>query len=190
MKKLLLISLLFLAINSIAQDNSAIVVNLSDNPKLQWNGAAVKQKAVVKSYQPLINGTKEFYICVTVQLYENVSGAYGSRILDLLAADQALQTPTLTADQYSQLCKIYADRVVDHQTTNLCADATSGNIVPCFQADGVTPTVNAVTEAAYWQAFKLNQVSGITSISTQGAFDAEYKIIAAIVAKMNTRKNW
>jgi hypothetical protein len=110
--------------------------------------------------------------------------------LDLLAADQQLQTPTLSADQYSQLVTIYADKIVEHQTTGLCADATSGNIVPCFQADGVTPTVNAVTEAAYWQAFKLNQVSGITSLSTQGAMDAEYKIIQAIIAKMNTRKNW
>ncbi len=183
MKKIILITFLFLSIKSIAQDISQIVVNLSDNPKLQWNGAAVKQKAIVTDWRPLINGNKEFYIAVRIQYYENISGAYGSRILDLIAADQALQTPTLSTDQASQLRNIYADRSFDHQSTGLCCDS-NGVIVNCSSGSSIG------SEAFYWQQFKLNQVSGITSISTQGAFDAEYKIIAAIVAKMNTRKNW
>lgn len=190
MKKIITLFLLAISLTGLSQDSSPISVNLSDNPKLQWNGSAVKQKAIVMDYRPLINGTKEFYIRVRVQLYENLSGAYGSKIQDLLTADQALQTPTLSSDQYSQLSTIYADRIIEHQTTGLCADATSGNIVSCFQQDGVTPTPNAVSEEAYWQAFKLNQVSGVTSISTQGALDAEYKIIIAIITKMNSRKNW
>jgi hypothetical protein len=185
MKILFIILSIFSSLCVIAQDVSPIVVNLSDNAKLQWNGSNVKMKATVLDYRPVINGTKEFYILVKVSFYENLTGSYGSKITDLINADG-----TLSNDQKISLLSIYSDRIVDHQTTGLCADATSGNIVPCLQNDGITPTVNAVSEETYWQTFKLNQVSGVTSISTQGAMDAEYKIIQAIVTKMNSRKNW
>jgi hypothetical protein len=165
-------------------------INLSDNAKLQWNGANVKQKAIICSFYYPLNASADFYIKVRVQFYENISGAYGSKILDLINADQALQSPTLSGDQASALMTAYADRLVEYQTTGKCADTTTGNIVPCLQSDGLTPTVNALAESAYWQTFFLNQVSGVTSISTQKAMNAIEKIEAAIVAKMNTRKNW
>jgi len=185
MKNLILSLLMVMSIVANAQDTSPIEVNLSDNAKLQWNGSAVKQKAIVLDWRPLINGTKEFYIKVRIVFYANSGGSYGGRITDLIIADQ-----TLSSDQRQQLLSIYADRYFDWQSTNVCVDQTTGDVVNCMQPDGETPTVNAVPESAYWQSFKLNQVSGVTSISTQGAFDAEYKIIKAVVAKMNLRKNW
>lgn len=175
--------LFLLSVSAFAQQIAPI--NLSDNAKLQWGGANVKQKAIITSFYYPLSGTADFYIKVRVQFYENISGAYGSKILDLINADQ-----TLSADQASSLMGIYADKTIEHQTTGLCADNTTGNIVPCLQADGITPTVNAVAESAYWQQFFLNQISGVTSISTQKAMNAIEKIEAAIVAKMNTRKNW
>jgi hypothetical protein len=185
MKKLLSILFFSLTLLVRAQDTSPIQVDLPDNPRLQWSGSAVKQRAIVLHWQPLINGTKEFYIKVRIQYWSNNSGAYGSLITSLIQADG-----TLSSDQQSQLLQQYGDKFFEHQSTSVCTDA-SGNIQPCtFQADGVTLSVGLMYESAYWQQFKLNQVSGVTSISTQGAFDAEFKIITAVVNKMSTRKNW
>lgn len=189
MKKLFLLGLLCFSITAWAQQILS-PINLNDNLKLQWNGVNVKQKAILQRFHVLRDGSTEFYISVNIQYYENVSGTYGSKITDLINADQQLQTPTLSSDQAAQLLVIYSDRHVEHSTLGVCVDATSGNIVSCLQIDGVTPTVNAIAESVYWQTFKLNQVSGITSVSTQGAMDAIYKIAAAIVTKMNSRKNW
>ena len=168
-----------------ALDSSPIVINLPDNPRLQWSGASVKQKAVVLAWQPVINGSKEFYIKVKIQNWSNNAGAYGSLITSLIQADG-----TLSADQQQRLGIQYGDWIFEHQSTGVWCDLTTGAITTQFQQDGITPTVNAVSEAEYWQQFKLNQVSGVTSISTQGAFDSEYKIIAAVIAQMTTRKNW
>lgn len=168
-----------------AQDVSPIVVDLPDNPRLQWNGASVKQRAVVLHWQPVINGSKDFYIKVKIQNWSNNAGAYGSLITSLILADG-----TLSADQQQRLIIQYGDWIFEHQSSGVFCDNTTGAVVPQFQQDGITPTVNAVPEAAYWQQFKLNQVSGVTSITTQGAFDSEYKIINAVVAQMTTRKNW
>lgn len=160
-----------------AADSTPIIVTLSDNAKLQWNGSFVKMKALVRQFNPIINTSKDFYIAVDIQFYENLSGSYGSKITDLISADG-----TLTSDQKTSLLSIYGDKFFEHFTVNNFCDA-SGNIV----APG---TAGATTEIAYWQQFLLNQVAGITAITTQGAFDAIYKIVQALVAKMNTRKNW
>lgn len=168
-----------------ALDSSPIVINLPDNPRLQWGSAAVKQRAVVLTWQPVINGSKEFYIKVKIQNWSNNAGAYGSLITSLIQADG-----TLSWDQQQRLIIQYGDWIFEHQSTGVFCDNTTGAIVPQFQQDGVTPTVNAVSEEEYWQQFKLNQVSGVTAISTQGALDSEYKIISAVIAQMTTRKNW
>jgi len=185
MKNIILFFLLLLAINSIAQDVSPIVVDLPDNPRLQWGGLAVKQRAVVLAWQPVINGSKEFYIKVKIQNWSVNAGTYGSLITSLIQADG-----TLSSDQQSRLLIQYGDWFFEHQSTSVWCDNTTGAITTQFQQDGITPTVNAVPEAAYWQQFKLNQVSGMGSITTQGAFDSEYKIIKAVIAQMTTRKNW
>lgn len=185
MKKLILISFLLLAITSIAQDITPISVDLPDNPRLQWNGFAVKQRAVVISWQPVINGAKEFYIKIKIQNWSSSVGTYGSLITSLIQADG-----TVSPDQQTRLLIQYGDWFFEHQSTGVFCDNTSGLIVPQFQQDGITPTVNAVSEAAYWQQFKLNQVTGMTSITTQGAFDSEYKIQKAVVVQMTVRKNW
>ncbi len=180
--KAILSFLLFVSVAAKAQDLSPIVVDLPDNPRLQWSGSAVKQRAVVLQWQPVINGSKEFYIKVKIQ---NWSSGYGSLITSLISADG-----TLSADQQSRLSIQYGDWIFEHQSTNIWCDNTTGAITTQFQQDGLTPTVNAVPESAYWQQFKLNQVSGTTSLTTQGAFDEEYKIIKAVIAQMTTRKNW
>lgn len=170
-----------------AQDVSPIVVDLPNSPKLQWNGSAVKQRGTVLHWQPVINGTKDFYIKIRIQYWSNNAGAYGSPITSLILADTSI---TNYSDVLAQTLDQYKDRYVEHQSSGVYCDNITGRTVSQFQQDGITPTVNAVTEAAYWQQFKLNQVSGVTSIATQGAFDSEYKIIKAIVVKMSSRKNW
>jgi hypothetical protein len=185
MKKIIFLLFAVISISATAQDVTPIQVDLPDNPRLQWSGAAVKQRAIVLVWQPMINGNKEFYIKVKIQNWSNSSGVYGSLITSLIQADG-----TLSADQQSRLLIQYGDWIFEHQSTGVYCDNTTGAIVSQFQADGVTPTVNAVPESAYWQQFKLNQVSGMNSLTTQGAFDAEYKIIKAVVAQMSTRKNW
>jgi len=186
MKKIilaLLTTLIAFEIN--AQDTSPIVIDLPDNPALQFNGAAVKQRATVISWQPAINGAKEFYIKVKIQNWSNNSGAYGSLITSLIYANG-----TLSTDQQNRLAIQYGDWFFEHQSNGVFCDNTTGAITTQFQQDGITPTPNAVPEIAYWQQFKLNQVAGTTSLTTQGAFDEEYKIIKAVVAQMSTRKNW
>jgi hypothetical protein len=173
------ITLLFLFISSIAfaQDQTPIVINIRDSPKLQFNGAFVKQKATVLDYRPVINSTKDFYISVQIKYYENNAGAYGAEIIATIRNDG-----TLTAEEKAQLYHIYGDKIIDYQTTNKWVDV-SGNVV----AQG---TPGAITELAYWQGFKLNQVAGMGTLSTQGAVDAQYLIITAIINKLNARKNW
>src|SRR6478736_263675 len=184
MKKIIF-ALLLICSFAKAQDSTPIVFNLPDNPRLQWGGLAVKQKAVVLDWRPVLNGTKEFYIKVKIQNWSTSGGTYGSLITSLITADG-----TLSADQQTRLLIQYGDWYFEHQSTGVWCDNTTGAITTQFQQDGVTPTVNAVPEEAYWQQFKLNQVSGMGSLTTQGAFDSEYKIIQAVIAQMTTRKNW
>lgn len=176
MKKLIFFLLLIPAFAfSQTADTTPIEVNLSDNARLQWGGSAVKQKCIVLDYRPIINANKDFYIRVRIQYYANNAGTYGGKITDLINADA-----TLSTDQRAQLLQIYNDRIFEWQSTDVCVDV-NGDVTAC---------PGAMTENAYWQQFKLSQVSGIGSLSTQGAFDAEYKIIRALVTKMNSRKNW
>lgn len=184
MKKILF-ALLIISSYANAQDTTPIQVDLPDNPRLQWGGVAVKQRAVVMDWRPVVNSSKEFYIKIKIQNWSVSGGTYGSLITSLVQADN-----TLSSDQQTRLLIQYGDWYFEHQSTGIWCDNTTGAITTQFQQDGVTPTVNAVTEAAYWQQFKLNQVSGMTSLTTQGAFDSEYKIIKAVIAQMTTRKNW
>lgn len=177
MKTIIFLSLILLSITSFAQDTSPIVVNLRDNGALQYNGAYVKMKCIVTDYRPVINAGKDFYIAVKIQYYENVSGAYGTYIPTLIQ-----NNATLTAEEKAILLQVYGDKDFNWQTTNKWVDA-SGNIVP-------QGTAGAISELQYWQQFKLNQVAGMGTLSTQGAVDAQYLIIQAIVNKMNQRKNW
>lgn len=262
MKNLIFILSLF-ALSAGAQDVTPITVNLSDNTVLQYGGAFVKQKCIVVDYRPIINQQKDYYLKVRIQYYQNNSGAYGSKITDLLntqvgaisagsisaagttgtngtytnvaltggTGTGAILTVTiagnvvtnitltssglgytvndiltaspgnvvgfqckvtgvaLTQDQGQQILADYGDRYYEWQSTGKCVDA-SGNVTTClYQVDGVTLQAGISTEAAYWQSFALNAVSGITAL-TNGAFDAIYKIIQAQVTKMNSRKNW
>jgi hypothetical protein len=183
MKKI--IFLLLLSVSAIAQDISPIVVNISDSPLLQYNGAFAKRKATVVNYLPLTQGSKEFSITVNIVYYVNNAGAYGATIQSDIAANA-----TLSSDQQTQLSEVYKPFNFTYSTSGKCADQTTGALVNCFQADGTTPTVNAISDLAYWQAFKLNQISGVTSLTTNGAADVQYRIIQAIVAKLDSRKKW
>lgn len=178
MKKLILLFALIASFEAIAQDQTPIVVNVRDNAKLQFNGAAVKMKATVVSYIPVNETSKNFTITVAVQLYENNAGAYGSLITSVIAADG-----TLSEEEKTELLQRYADKTITYSTTGKYTDV-NGNLVS-------SSTPGAIPEIQYWQSFKLNHASlNMTSASTQGALDAEYKIIQAIVAKLNTRKNF
>lgn len=161
-----------------AQDQTAIVINVRDHAKLEYNGAKVKMKATVVNYAPVNETTKDFVIVLSIQLYENVAGSYGALVTALIAADQ-----NLSDEEKAESLQRYADRTITYTTRGKFVD-NNGNSV-------TQSTPGAITEIAYWQAFKLNNVAlGMTSASTQGALDAEYKIIAAIVAKLNSRKNF
>lgn len=178
MKKIFLIFTLLLSVELSAQDNTAIVVNIRDNAKLEYGGAAVKMKAVVLDYSPIYFGSKEFQVRVSIQMYQGVAGAYGGKITTLILADQ-----TLSEEEKIDLLDRFRDRDITYTSANKWVDA-SGNSV-------LSTAPGAITELAYWQSFKLNHASlGMTSASTQGALDAEYKIIQAIVAKLNQRKNF
>lgn len=177
MKNLLLAFALILSVQAFAQDSLAIVVNLSDNAKLQYGGSNVKMKATVLDYRPLINATKDFYIKVRVTYYINNAGAYGATVLSTIFADG-----TLSDDQKQSLSAIYSDQIIDWQTTDKYVNA-SGDIVP-------KGTSGSQREIFYWQAFKLNQVSGMGTLAGQSAIGAEYLIINAIVTKLNSRKKW
>lgn len=158
-------------------DLTSISVDIRNNAKLQYNGAAVKQRAVVIEWSPVYQGSKEFIIRLLISMYENISNAYGSRILDLILTDV-----TLSNEEKTDLLERYRDRNIFYTTQDKWVDA-SGNIVP-------QGTAGAQTELTYWQTFKLNNAAfNLTSASTQGALDAEYKIIAAIVNRLDTRKN-
>ena len=170
---------------SFAQDTTPIVVNISD---VNFGGQILKRKATVIDFRTNINGAKEIYIKVRISLYQNNAGAYGSKIIDLVAADQLLATPTLSKNQADQINQIYGDRYFEHTTQGVCVDQTSGAVVSCFQADGVTPTVNSISEAGYWQSFSLTS-TGVSSLST-GALNANYKTQSAMVTKLDAFKNW
>ena len=180
-----LISLSAIAQESLSQDISPIIVNISDSPSLQYKGAAVKRKATVVDYRPLNSSSKEFFLSVNIVYYVNSSGAYGATVQNDILADG-----TLSSEQQLQLLDVYKPITITYTTQGKCADQTTGNIVPCFQADGVTPTANSISEIGYWQTFKLNQVSGVTSLSTNGTADVQYKIVAAIISKLDSRKKW
>lgn len=167
-------------VSLVAQDQTAIVVNVRDNAKLQWGGSAVKMKATVIGYSPVVNTTKDFTITVSIQLYENNAGSYGSSILSLITSDQ-----TLSPEEKEELLNRYADKTITYTTAGRYVDnLTNGNLVS-------SSTPGAIPELAYWQNFKLNNANlGMTSQSTQGALDAEYKIVTAIINKLNSRKNF
>ena len=171
MKKLLI----FLFISAFITTQAQIVVDIRDNAQLQFKSALVKMRGTVNSFT--FNPQGEFSIDVTIKYYENNAGAYGPYIQTTITGDN-----TLTADERSALQTIYADRVFHYSTVGQWVNA-SGDVVPIG-------TPGATTEIAYWQAFKLNQVAGVVSISATGALQATYLTITAIVNKMNARKNW
>lgn len=177
MKKLILFLLLLPLLSTAQPDQSDIVVNVRDNARLQYNGSAVKQKAVVIGYTPVSRGSKDFIITVSIRMYENVAGSYGSLVTDLIYADGAL-----SEEEKSDLLTRYADKTIQYTTANKFVDP-SGNLV-------ASDFPGAVPELQYWQAYMLNQVPTMSSLATQGALDATYKTVKAIVAKMNTRKNF
>src|SRR6187402_3449768 len=142
MKKLLLISLVLVALISKGQDQTQIIVNLSDNAKLQYNGVAVKMKAVVVDYSPVVYGTKDFRISVTIKYYINNAGAYGGLVTADIEADQ-----TLSASQKEYLLDVYKDRSFSYNTMGNYVNA-QGDVVPFG-------TVGSVPEYQYWQSFKL-----------------------------------
>lgn len=176
MKTILSILILLCSFCVIAQDQTPIVVNLSDNAVLQYSGAFVKQKCVVLDYRPIINGTKDFYIKVRVSYYQNNSGAYGGKITDLIQANGVW-----SQDQKNLAAASYQDWVFEYQSTGKLVDPATGNIV-----DSSFP--GNIPEYQYWQTFTLIQ-AGVPSASG-GAMAAIYTIIGAKVAKLNTRKSW
>ena len=162
---------------SYAQDQAPIVVNVRDNAKLQFNGANVKMKATVLLFEPVTSSTKDFVIRLSITMFENSAGSYGQPIADLINADA-----TLSPEEKEDLLNRYADKIITYTTSGKYVDV-SGNAV-------TQSTPGAITELQYWQTFKLNQVAGMGSISTQGAMDAQYLTIRAIVLKLNQRKNF
>ena len=174
MKTLFFILISFCASAQVA-NNTWTVVNLSDNLRLQFNGNPVKQKAVITSFT--IFNTKEWQLEVQIQSYESVAGAYGNYIMTTIAADGVL-----TQAQKDVLLQTYGDKYIRYGTAGHWVDV-NGNIV----ASG---TPGAITELAYWQQFKLNQIAGTGTLSTQGALDEMYLIVAALINKLNTNKNW
>lgn len=157
-------------------DNAPIVVNVRDNPKLQFNGAAVKVKAVIDYFH--IDRTKDFQIGLTLEFYVNNSGAYGPLVVSVIAAD----TVNLTADERAGLIATYGNRQIVYSTAGKYVNA-AGDIV-------TAGAPGAIPELQYWQTFKLNQVAGMGTLSTQGAMDAQYLILKAIINKLNSRKQW
>src|SRR6478736_450363 len=160
-----------------AQDSSQIIINLADSLVVSYANALVKQKALILEYQPIINSAKDFRIKLRVSYYVNNAGAYGGRVLDVIQTNQ-----TWSDDQKRLASASYQDWIFEYQSTGKYVDV-NGDVVP-------QDTIGAIPEMEYWQSFKLNQVTGIAGTTAlQGAIDAEYKIIAAIIAKLNTRKS-
>ena len=88
----------------------------------------------------------------------------------------------LSSEEKADLLVRYGDREIQYNTVGKFVDS-NGNPV-----DATAP--GAIPELQYWQSFKLNNAAlGMTSASTQGALDAVYKIIIAIVNKLDNRKN-
>lgn len=178
MKTILTILSLFVVGLSFSQpDTSPIIVNVRNNAKLQWNGAAVKMKFRILQVRFISNGQKDFYFHGYLEMYENNAGSYGSKITDLISADNSL-----SGEEKADLLARYGDREIQYTTANKFVDS-NGNPV-----DESEP--GAIPELQYWQGFKLNNPNlGMTSASTQGALDAVYKIIIAIVNRLDNRKN-
>lgn len=172
----LLILFFLIASAAFAQvDQSPNVINLADNTRLQYKGSAVKMKGTVSNFT--VNTVQDFTITVIVTMYVNNAGAYGVQVTQDIAADN-----TLSTDQQNELMSTYGDRVVTYSTSGQFTDA-NGNLV-------ASTTPGAIPEIQYWQSFKINQVPGYTSASTQSALALNKLIIAAIVAKLDTRKKW
>lgn len=179
MKKITLIFLFVMSFMSCWSqlDQTPIVVNVRDNAKLQYNGAVVKMKATVLSFEPVTFTTKDFRIVLSITMFENNGGSYGAVITDLVRADG-----TLSPEEKADLLERYADKIITYTTNNKYVDMNGD---PLSQG-----APGAIPELQYWQTFKLNQVAGMGSVSTQGALDAEYLTIRAIVLKLNQRKNF
>lgn len=177
MKNLFLAFALLISTVCVAQDFTQIVVNVRDNARLQFNGSAVKMKAVVIDFSPVTQTTKEFCIKLSIQMYENIGGSYGQPIISVINADA-----TLSAEEKADLLERYADKIIFYSTANRWVNVSGDNVH--------LTTPGAIPEIQYWQTFKLNQVAGMGSISTQGALDAQYLTIRAIILKLNSRKNF
>ena len=177
--KLTLVFFLFVSIGLYAQtDLTPIVINIRNSAKLQWNGVAVKQKIRVLNVAFIRDGQKEFYFNIYLERYENIGGVYGSKITDLILADG-----TLSAEEKADMLTVYGDKEISYTTNGKFTDV-NGNLV-------ASDSVGAIPELQYWQAFKMNNVTlNMTSASTQGGLDGIYKIITAIVNRMDGRKNF
>lgn len=192
MKSLFLIITLFVSLTAYSQDLTQIIVDISNDPTVYYKGTAdgaattVKRRATVLQYSAINALSKEFSISLKIVYYKDNAGAYGAKITDLIAADAGLST-----DQKATAAEQLKDRVINYETTGKYVNSSTGLSVPQFQGDGVTPTVGAISDLAYWGNFKLNQVPNMgATTAVQGAVDSQYKIINAIVTQMSTRKNF
>lgn len=170
-------TIIFLLISFCASAQNSVwqTVNLSDNSKLQFNGNPVKRKMVISGFH--LTTTKDWRLEMLIQYYESVGGAYGNYIPTTIANDGVL-----TQAQKDELVGIYGDRYIQYSTEGHWVDV-SGNLVSAG-------TPGAITELSYWQQFKLNQIAGTGTLSTQGALDEIYLIVTALINKLNSNKNW
>ena len=169
-----IIALLFICTAAFSQ----VKVDIRNNAKLEWEGAKVKQKFHVLYYAPVFEGSQDFVIRGVIEMYANNAGAYGGYIPDLIQADT-----TLSSEEKEDLVVRYGNKEVPYTTAGKYTDVNGNRVT--------ATTPGAIPELQYWSGFKLNHASlGMTSASTQGALDAQIKILTAIVKRLDLRKNF
>lgn len=155
-----------------AADNTLISVDLSDDPRLRYNGTAIKRRAFITLWATEID--KEIRINLTLKFYANNGGAYGADAETSINADNGL-----TAEQKAYQRQTFADRAIIYSTRGrwVLADGT-----PVSEG-----TPNAITELEYWQGFRLDDVPNITDMNFK-ALDAVYETARAMVQRMDVLK--
>jgi len=154
-----------------AADNTLTIVDLSDDPKLRYNSTLIKRRALVQSWTT--ESDKEIRIKLLIRFYANNAGAYGAEAADAINAD------AITAEQKAWQRETFRDREINYTTRGrwVLADGTP---VP----EG---TANAITELAYWQTFKLDDVQPITDMNFK-ALSAVYAIATAMIQRLDMLK--
>lgn len=155
-----------------AADNTLITVNLSDDPRLKYNGTSIKRRAFITFWATDID--KEIRMHLTLKFYADNAGAYGADAETAINGDA-----TLTAEQKAYQKDTFKDRVVIYTTRGRWV-LPDGTPVP----EGTT---NAITELEYWQGFTLDNVAAITNMN-YGAFAAVYAIASAMVQRLDVLK--